>query len=219
MLHTNHTQQSNVEQPQRDQCQTVGNACAQGRQDKGAEYRARIASIQPASPKTDMRAHELQTNTPRSQNRPKPKRQRVQLTVWVKPVVKAALQRIAEEENLSVPATGAAFLEKAIQQDIHTQHGALLETIISQAIGRGMRVYSNRLAMLLVRVAFASEQTRALVTNILTRQPGVTPELLNTILDGSAKTAKRNITRRTPQLEAIIKELEAMLTEQKEKRE
>ena len=71
-----------------------------------------------------------------------------------------------------------------------------------------MRSYSNRLAFLLVRVAYASEQTRSLVTNILHRQPGITDKLLTHILDSSSKTAKRNITARTPQLATIIAELE-----------
>ena len=74
-----------------------------------------------------------------------------------------------------------------------------------------MAKYSTRIALLLVRVAFESGQTRALVTNILGRQPGVSPELLNTILDGSGKTAKGNITRKTPQLAAILEEVEKWL--------
>jgi hypothetical protein len=197
---------SSVDEPQRDQCPNGVTPVRRVRQDKGAEYRARIASSQPASPTRAMRAHALKTNTPRSQNKPKPKRQTVQLTIWLKPRVKAELQRIAMQETLSISATGAVFLEKAIQSSIHEQHGALLERVITQAIGRSMRAYSNRLVLLLVRVAFESSQTRSIVTNILSRQPGVTPEVLNTILDGSAKTAKRNITRRTPQLEAIIEE-------------
>ena len=113
---------------------------------------------------------------------------------------------------------GAAFLETAIQQGIHAQHGALLETVIDQSIRRGMRSYSNRIAMLLIRVAFDAGQTRALVTNILTRLPGVTPEILTTILDGSARTAKRNITRQTPQLETLIEELDTLFTEHEEKK-
>jgi len=136
--------------------------------------------------------------------------------LWVKPVVKAELQRIAEGEGLSISATGGAFLEQAIQQDIHSQHGALLDAVISQAISKGMRAYSTRLALLLVRVAFDAGQTRALVTNILSRQPGITPDVLNSILDGSFKTAKGNITRRTPQLESIMTELETLFAQEGE---
>jgi hypothetical protein len=38
------------------------------------------------------------------------------------------------------------------------------------------------------------------VTNILGRQAGVSPDVLKTILAGSGKSAKANITRRTPQI-------------------
>ena len=125
-------------------------------------------------------------------------------------------QRIAQQEGLSVSSVGAAFLEKAIQADIHTQHGALLETIINKAIRKQMRSYSSRIAMLLVRSIFASEQTRSLVTNILGRQPAVTQPVLEQILNGSSNAAKRNITRLTPQLAELIKEVEQWLEEKGE---
>jgi len=70
--------------------------------------------------------------------------------------------------------------------------------MIEQAIAKQMRAYSSRIAMLLVRSMFSSEQTRALVTNILGRQQGVNQDVLGKILDGSSNTAKRNITRVTP---------------------
>jgi hypothetical protein len=73
--------------------------------------------------------------------------------------------------------------------------------------------------VLLVRATFASEQTRGIVTNILGRQPGVTPDVLTTILDGSSKTAKGNITRRTPQLSELIDAVEQwMRTAEEEQR-
>jgi len=152
--------------------------------------------------------------TPRTQQERGSSRKTVHLTLWVKPVVKAELERIAETEGLSVSATGAAFLENALQQNLHSQHTALLDPIIEKAIGKHMRSYSTRLAMLLVRIAFASEQTRSLVTNILSRQPGVDPKILETILDGSSKAAKGKITHKTPQLEAIIEEVEEWFTQE-----
>jgi hypothetical protein len=141
------------------------------------------------------------------------KRKNVQVVSWVRPVVKAELQRIADAEGLSVSSVSAAFLEQALQQNLHTQHAALLDPIIEKAIRKHMRSYSTRLAVLLVRVAFASEQTRSLVTNILGRQPGVTTTILNQILDGSSKAAKGKITYKTPQLESIIAEVEQWFTQ------
>src|SRR4051812_10406966 len=75
------------------------------RQDKRADFSARIASSQPASLKRVMRAQQLKKDTPRSQNKPTPKRKTVQLTLWVKPIVLAELKRIAVSEGLSVSAT------------------------------------------------------------------------------------------------------------------
>ena len=85
--------------------------------------------------------------------------------------------------------------------------------MIEQAIAKEMRAYSSRIATLLVRSMFASEQTRALSTNILGRQPGVTQPVLDHILDGTSDTAKRNITRVTPQLASLIAEIETWLTQ------
>src|SRR5207253_7309818 len=122
----------------------------------------------------------------RSQNRSTAKRKTVHLTLWIKPVVKAELQRLAEQEGVSVSATGGAFLEQALQQHINMHYSALLQPIIEQAIAKQMRSYSSRIAMLLVRSLFASEQTRSLATNILGRHPGVTQAVLEEILNGSS---------------------------------
>jgi hypothetical protein len=182
------------------------------RQDKGAFERARIGSRQPAPREKVMRSHRLSNNSQRLQNKPTPKRKTVHLTLWVKPIVKAELQRIAEREGLSVSAAGGAFLEKAMQTNLDLQYGALLQPIIREAITKQMRGISSRLAFLLVRVAFASEQTRSVTTNILGRQPGMTTEVLNEILDLSSQAAKRKITQNSPQLEDLISQVEQWLS-------
>jgi hypothetical protein len=184
------------------------------RQDKGASERARTASRQPAPRDRVMRSHRLNNNTSRSQKKPTPRRRTVHLTLWVKPIVKAELQRIAEREGLSVSGAGGAFLEKALQQNVDMQYSALLQPIIREAIVKQMRSFSTRLAFLLVRVAFASEQTRSLATNILGRQPGMSPDVLNEILDRSSQAAKGKITQSTPQLEDLIAQVEQWLSTQ-----
>jgi hypothetical protein len=151
-------------------------------QDKGASRRARIATDQPAPHGRVTRSQELNNDTPRSQNKRTPKRKTIHLTLWVKPVVKTELERLAEQEGLSVSSVGTGFLEKAMQTSLDMQYGALLQPIIREAITKQMRSMSTRLAFLLVRVAFASEQTRALATNILGRQQGVTPSVLNRLV-------------------------------------
>jgi hypothetical protein len=144
----------------------------------------------------------------RSQKPPKAANKTAKVTLWIKPIVKQELERMARREGLSLSAAGAAFLEEALRQKLHIQHAVLLQPIIEQAIRKQMRGISTRLAWLLVRVAFDAGQTRSLVTNVLGRQPGVTPEILSTILDNSSKTARGNITRRTPQLTELIEAVE-----------
>jgi len=141
------------------------------------------------------------------------KRQTVQVASWVKPPVRVELLRLAEKEGLSVSSVSAALLEEAIRQKLHIQHAVLLQPIIKQAIREQMTAYSSRLAVLLVRSSYASEQTRSLATNILSRQPGVTQPVLEEILNGSSNVAKRNITHLSQQLASLIKEVKKWLDE------
>jgi hypothetical protein len=142
------------------------------------------------------------------------KRQTVQVVGWVSPQLKAELERLAAREHLSLSCLVATLLGEAVRQKLHVQHAVLLQPIIETTLQREMRRYTTRLALLLVRCIFASEQTRSLATNILRQQPGMTQPLLEEILDGSSNAAKRNLTRKTPQLEAIIDEFAAWLQEE-----
>jgi hypothetical protein len=211
-MNTTHFEQIIVSAPAKPQ--TAAQPLRGVGQDNPTPPRERTASPQPGTGKKTLRSQPMSSSTPRSQNTPK--RRTTQLILWVKPLVKAEIQRRAEREGLSLSATGAAFLEQALQQHIDLQYGALLQPIIEQAIRQQMRSYSTRIAVLLVRSLFASEQTRSLATNILGRQPGVSQPVLEEILNGSSQTAKRNITRITPQLADLLKEVEQWLQEGEE---
>src|ERR687891_1702374 len=86
------------------------------RQDKARISSARTGTPQPAAVQTPRRAKGLNRNTPRSTNRNSAKTTTVHLDLWVSPIVKAELQRIAEREGVSVSHAGAALLEQALQQ-------------------------------------------------------------------------------------------------------
>jgi hypothetical protein len=144
------------------------------------------------------------------------KRRKVKITAWVYEDVKQELERRASAEGLTLSVFSATALENWVAGQLHVQHAGILQPIIEQAIAKEIRAYSSRLATLLVRSMFTSEQTRALTANILGRQLGVTPKVLELILDGSSNTAKRNITRVTPQLATLIQEVERWLTQAKE---
>jgi hypothetical protein len=186
------------------------------RQDKARKNSARIGTRQPAPHDNPMRAHSLNSKATRSTNRPTPKRQTVQLTLWVDPIVKRELQRVAELEGLTVSKTGAALLKQALQNNVDMHYSELLTPIIETAIDNRMRARDTRLAWLLVRVAFDTGQTRSLVTNILGRQQGMTEERLKTILAMSQRTAKGNITRKSPQLTELMEAVEKWLAEDEE---
>ncbi len=208
-----HTQHSITSQAGRDQRPKEGTTLPRVGQDKGAEYRASSNSDVPASQKKSTRLHAPNNIHPRSQIKHGTPTKAQKVTIWLKPVIKAELERLAELESLSISSTGAAFIEQGIRQKLHTQHSVLLQPIIETAIQKAMRAQVNRLALLLVRIAFDGGQTRAIVTNILSRHPGISPELLKTILEGSSNTAKRNIKEKNPQLEEIIRELVEMFEE------
>ena len=217
MANTKHPQSFANVFPTRPNAGKIPPATGGVRQDKGALVRARTASRQPAPLENQLRPQAVNTTAPRSQTRPTPKRKTAHLTLWVKPGVKAELQRKAAQEGISVSAAGGALLERALQHHIDMHYGALLQPVIAREIRNHMQGFTNRLAWLLVRVAFDAGQTRSLVTNILGRQQGVTPEMLKTILEHSGKAAKGNITRKTPQLTELMEAVEQWLrTEGKE---
>jgi hypothetical protein len=188
------------------------------RQDKRAKVTARKGTKQPARSATPTARIKLDNTSARSKNHFNADAPRVQLPVHVKPIVKAEVQRMAEINGISPSAQGAALLEEILRQKLHIQQAATLETVLERIINRAISRRDARLAHLLVRIAFASEQGRGLDANILSRMPGVTPTKLDEILDRTDKAAKKKITHSSPQLEDILKDLEAMLSE-KEGRE
>ena len=187
----------------------AGNAAV--RQDKARISSARTGTRQPAPHENPLRAHRLSSRTTRSKNTPTPKRKTVQLTLWIDPIVKGELQRLAAQEGLTVSKTGAALLTQALQHNVNMQYSELLTPIIEAAIDKRMRARDSRLAWLLVRVAFDTGQTRSLVTNILGKQQGMTEDILKNILAMSQRTAKGNITRKSPQLTELMEAVEKWL--------
>jgi hypothetical protein len=188
-----------------------------GRQDKDRAKRDRPATPQPASVNQVDRSERTNPIGARSQSPLVHKSRTEHLNVWVDPLVKSHLQRLAAQEGLSLSATTAAFLEQALQEQVDLQYSALLEPIIKSAIRKEMRGTSSRQAWLLTRNVFAAEHTRNLVTNILGiigRQQRMTEENLKTIIAMTKETAKGNLTRRNPELEELIASLKKWLDEE-----
>ena len=213
MSNTQHTQSAHHSRPRRDQQASAEQLLRSVRQDNPAPLTASPATPQPASLPTHHRAPPVNRKIVRSQNRPIHRNSTVKITSWVKPVIQQEIERLAKAEGLSVSALSASLLEKALQQNLYLRYAALIDPIIDKAIRKHMRSYSNRIAVLLVRSLFASEQTRSIVTNILNHQPGVTQDVLTSILNASSRAAKRNITHVTPQLKELMTAVEAWIAE------
>ena len=167
-------------------------------QDKTALTRGSPASHQPEPLPKAAQSRPLNNKTPRSKKHGSTKRKTVHLVLWVKPIVKAELKRIADQEGLSLSKAAGTMLARALDGHMDRHYNTLLTPVIESAINKEIRSYSNRIATLVARTLFASEQTRSLTTNILGRQPGITEDLLKHILAMSQKAAKGNLTRKTP---------------------
>jgi hypothetical protein len=149
----------------------------------------------------------------------------VQLSIWVKPIVKAEIQRLVDQgqgegnDKLTVSSVAAALLEKAVQGHIDMQYGALLEPVFQNLFDRRMSSRDNRLALLLVRNYLVAEQTRGLITYVASRQPDMTPDILNDILDHTFQEAKKKLIRRSPELEELIREIKRWVIEEEGEQE
>src|SRR5436190_4165577 len=137
-------------------------------------------------------------------------RQTVQVSAWVKPAIKAELQRLAQQDGLSLSQTCGVLLAEAIRQKLHIQHAILLQPIIETTLNKHMRSLSTRLALLLARGAFESGQTKRLVVHVL-KHSGVNQAMLKAILEDASRGARMNLLRKTPQLETVLAEVQAWL--------
>src|SRR5918992_3286212 len=189
------------------------------RQDKDRISSDRPATPQPASVTPGDRSPGTNPHGTRTHSPLVHKSRTEHLNVWVDPLVKSPLQRLAEQEGLSLSATTAAFLERSLKEQVDLQYSALLEPIIKSAIRKEMQANRSHQVWLLTRNVFASEHTRNLVTNILgiiCRQQKMTEENLQSIIAMSKQTAKGNLTRANPELEELIEAVRKWLEEGEE---
>jgi hypothetical protein len=182
-----------------------------GGQDKTALPRGHAATSQPEPHVNAARSQPLNNKTPRSKKHGSTKRKTVHLVLWVKPIVKAELKRIADQEGLSLSKAAGTLLARVLDGYMDRNYHALLDPMIKTSVAKHMGEGFNRLAWLLVRNAFVAEQNRAINTNILGRMPGMTEEKVKHILAMSQKAAKANITRTTPEMRELVDAVENFL--------
>jgi hypothetical protein len=187
-------------------------------QDRVALMRGRIASMEAASRQQTMRSHGKNTKYPRTKNKHVVKRRTVPLTLHPEPILKTKVQNKAAAAGISVSQAGLAFMKKGMQADLDMEYGVLLEPALERILTRLLGNANRYQALLLVRAIFASEQDRSISTNILSRLPGVTPEVLSDILNRAAEEARAKITQTTPPIEDLIAEVKSWF-EKDEKKE
>jgi hypothetical protein len=181
------------------------------RQDKTALTRGSPNVVQPEPLLKPAQSHPLNTKTTRAKKHGSNKRKTIHLVLWVKPIVKADLQRIADQEGISLSKAAGTLLTRALDGHMDRNYHALLDPMIKTSVKTNMAGGFNRLAWLLVRNAFVAEQSRAINTNILGRMPGMTKEELQHILAKSQKAAKANITRTSPEMRELVDAVEKFL--------
>jgi hypothetical protein len=126
------------------------------------------------------------------------------------------LQQKAAASGISLSQAGIAFLKRGMQADLDMEYGALLEPALERIMSRLLGRRDDRLAWLLVRIAFDVGHTKVLSTNTLGMQEGMTEENLKEILATADKRTKANLTRKTPQLTELMEAIEKWLLEGEE---
>lgn len=91
--------------------------------------------------------------------------------------------------------------------------------MLRQIIREELRAFGNRVVFFLMRIAFAAEQARILVTNVLDsllKREGVAQEHFHKLVDQSNRMARRNIIQKTPQLKTLLKEWDGLYPEEEQ---
>ena len=195
------------------------------RQDKGVLTNALSDSQEPAPLEKGGRAHFVNKDSPRSQNAPRihslsnARVKLVHTTFWLHPLVRAELERIAQCESLTLSQVGATGLDQWVRGRLHAQHEAVLYPVLRQLVRDELRAFGNRIIFFLMRIAFAAEQSRILITNVLhklTIQMGLPIDNFNKLVDSSNKMARRNIIAHSPEIKRLCEEWEASRGDEKE---
>jgi hypothetical protein len=145
------------------------------------------------------------------------KRRKEKLTLRIDPIDMDKVRRKAKDEGISMAQAGGAFFKSGLEADRGEEYRAMLEPVIASILTRHMAARDNRLALLLVRNYLVAEQNRGLTTYVVSRQPDMTPDILNDILDNTFQQAKKKLIRRSPELEELIREVKSWVIDEEKK--
>jgi hypothetical protein len=181
-------------------------------QDKGAAQNARAMPIQPGPLPKGSGAHALNTSDVRSQKGDPSRFKLVHQTLHIHPLVKAELARKSAETGESISAIGAQALYEWATSSVERQHATTLRVELRQMFREELQAFGHRIIFFLLRIAFSAEQARILISNnlkvLLQLRGNFDEKTYFTMVDGSAKLAKKNIIRNTPQMKSLLEEWE-----------
>ena len=131
------------------------------------------------------------------------------MTLWVKPGVKTALQRLADDDDLTLSETAAKGLELFARTKIHDQEETLFEPRMRMMMRREIRASDKRHLYFEMCNAIAAEQTRVYTADLYKRvllKEGIPLKEINKKLDNAYTMARTNILRKakTPQLKNLF---------------
>ncbi len=175
-------------------------------QDNGAMNSARPKQAEPARWEETSRAHQCcEYITPPdasfSPQKRAAKTHREKITAWVPRPLGQEVKRVAAVHQVSVSIVATRFLELGTLHSLHTQQAALLQPLVEQAVCQGQHEQTDLLKQqnqVLRQALYRISQTWQYAANILPRLDGMTPELLQEIVDSSNEAAKRDLRRLSP---------------------
>jgi hypothetical protein len=176
-------------------------------QDKGASAAAPLKTTQPAPVTEVVRSSLNDTSVARVQNHHVANERKVRGSIWMRPGVKSALQRLADQDDLRFSEACATALEVYARWKIHKQEEALFEPRFRKIAREENRSLGNRLVFFEMRNAIAAEQTRILTTDLYKRQlekEGIPLNQIQTKVDNAYTLARSNVLKKSPQLASLL---------------
>jgi len=189
-------------------------------QDKGVLTKALSASTEPAPLSNGSRAVAFSNNKIARTQYTNGRVKLVHTTIWLHPLVRAELERIAERELLSLSQVGATACEEWVRYNIHRQQESVIITKLRQVMREELQTFGNRIVFFLMKIAFPAEQARILITNVLkwvVKLAGLDLKAYYNMVDESSSMARKNIIAKSPQIKGLMEKWEGMFTDDKSK--
>jgi hypothetical protein len=147
------------------------------------------------------------------------KRQTVHVTLWVSPSEKAELERLAQQEGLSVSQTGRTILVDGLRQRLRIEREVLAQPILEQTIHKEISRLIGKLSLLLGQGMFEAGQMRRLFVNHLYRnvthaEQKLTKEAFYELLDTCREETIKNMFSRTRHNSEVVAAIAKWLREE-----